>query len=49
MIIGTGPNPPEIIFLVTSMLALVMLAIGYLLRTNELPASDPGKATDLAT
>lgn len=37
LIVGTGPNPPEIIFAVTTALALVMFAIGYLLRTGDVP------------
>lgn len=42
IIVGTGPAPPEIIFAVTSILALVMLAIGYLLRTGDVPTGGVG-------
>lgn len=43
IILGTGPNPPEIIFVVTSVLALAMLIIGYVLRTEDAPvvSSEP--------
>ena len=49
MMIGTGPNPPEIIFVVTSVLALVMLAIGYLLRTGDTPTGGVEPTTESTT
>lgn len=39
MITGSGPHPFEIIFVVTSVLALTMLAIGSRLRTGDVPTS----------
>ena len=36
-IVGTGPNPPEVILIVQIVLALAMLAIGYVLPTGDRP------------
>jgi hypothetical protein len=36
-IFGSGPAPPEVGFIVVSGLALTMLAIGYTLRTEDVP------------
>lgn len=49
MILGTGPNPPEIIFVVTSLLALVMLVIGYVLRTEDVPTGGTDPAAEPVT
>lgn len=46
-ILGPGPNPPEVGFLITGLLTLAMLAIGYVLRgvdaqvTRSEPVPDP--------
>lgn len=37
LIFGVGPNPPAVIFVVQSGLALVLLAIGYVLRSEAMP------------
>jgi hypothetical protein len=34
---GPGPNPPEIGFIITGLLAVAMLAIGYVLRAEHRP------------
>jgi hypothetical protein len=36
-ILGPGPNPPEVGFVVTGLLALAMLSIGYVLRSELEP------------
>jgi hypothetical protein len=38
-ILGPGPNPPEVGFVITGLLTLAMLAIGYGLRAEEPPAT----------
>lgn len=38
-ILGSGPNPPEIGFVITGLLTLAMLAIGYSLRAEDAPAT----------
>jgi hypothetical protein len=46
---GTGPAPPEVIGTVTGGLALVMLAIGYVLRTEDAPPGGAKVAAETAT
>lgn len=37
-ILGPGPNPPEVGFVITGLLTIAMLAIGYVLRKVDTPA-----------
>lgn len=45
---GPGPNPPEIGFVITGLLAVAMLAIGYVLRTEQAPAERSGAVVETA-
>lgn len=36
-VLGSGPNPPEVGFALTSLLAVAMLAIGYVRRSEPVP------------
>ena len=49
MAFGVGPNPPEVIFVVQSGLVLVMLALGYVLRTENMPTVGAEPAAEPAT
>jgi hypothetical protein len=42
VMLGTGPNPPEVIFVVTGLLTLAMGAIVYVLRTEDGPNNTSG-------
>jgi len=48
-ILGPGPNPPEIGFVITGLLATAMLAIGYVLRTVGPPINRAEPVSDLVT
>lgn len=45
---GPGPNPPEVGFVITGLLALAMLAIGYVLRTDDGPTDRAESLSDSA-
>ncbi len=48
-ILGPGPNPPEVGFVITGLLTLAMLAIGYVLRTVDAPTDRPEPVSEQAT
>ncbi len=45
-ILGSGPNPPEVGFVITGLLTLAMLAIGYALRTGDAPTTRAEPVSD---
>lgn len=49
IILGPGPNPPEVGFIITGLLTLAMLAIGYALRTTDTPTARTDPVSSPAT
>jgi hypothetical protein len=47
-ILGAGPNPPEVGFVITGLLTLAMLSIGYVLRTVGAPTERAQPASEMA-
>ncbi|MEF8814817.1 MAG: hypothetical protein V5A55_13510 [Halovenus sp.] len=48
-ILGPGPNPPEVGFVITGLLTLAMLAVGYVLRTVDAPTDRAEPVSEPAT
>lgn len=46
LVLGSGPNPPEVGFVITGLLTVAMLAIGYTLRTADHPGTRSDPASD---